>query len=228
MYMGAMCRIKPAEVEEEEEALGVVWHYREVGDHGEAGIRQTLSKGVSPEVFDRLQVKGYLRIEAGKVGFSDEGERLARDVTRRHRLAERLLVDMLDLGADSIDENACRWEHILSPEATTAICTLLGHPRHCPHGTAIPPGECCTKWTQQAESVITSLDKLAPGSSGKVAYLALAEKSVMQKLLSLGLTPGSTVSLQQKAPSIVVQAGETVIALEAELARHISVRKNPD
>jgi Mn-dependent DtxR family transcriptional regulator len=42
-----------------------------------------------------------------------------------------------------IAEQACRFEHILSPEATDRICTFLGHPRTCPHGSLIPAGPCC-------------------------------------------------------------------------------------
>ena len=69
------------------------------------------------------------------------------------------------------------------------------------------------------------LDKLRPGEAGKIVYMAMDDKAVLQKLLSLGLTPGSLVRLRQREPSVVVQAGETVIALEAELAVHIAVKK---
>lgn len=225
MYMGSMSRLKPAALEEEEEALGVVWRHRELGRSAVDDICGVLAQGVSPGVFDRLQEKGLLSISGGSVDFTAEGRRLAEDVTRRHRLAERMLVDILDVGAENIDEDACRWEHTLSPEATRAICILLGHPRHCPHGTPIPPGDCCREIQSQAQPIIMSLDKLAPGESGKVVYLSMEDRSVMQKLLALGLTPGSTVALRQREPSVVVQVGETVIALEAELARHISVKK---
>ncbi len=225
MYFGSMSRLKPAALEEEEEALGVIWHNHELGQCHEEQIRTVLSQGISPDVFERLLSKDLARLSSGNVELSESGRTLAQDVTRRHRLAERLLVDLLDVGAGQIDEDACRWEHILSPEATRAICTLLGHPRHCPHGTPIPPGECCKQWLDQADPVITSLDKLLPGNSGKIVYLAMEDKPVIQKLLALGLTPGSLVTLKQSRPSIVVQTGETVIALEQELAQRISVKK---
>ncbi len=74
------------------------------------------------------------------------GRQRATDVIRRHRLAERLFTDSLALDSESeIEQQACKFEHILSPEATDKICTFLGHPRTCPHGALIPPGPCCDR-----------------------------------------------------------------------------------
>jgi putative ABC transport system ATP-binding protein len=78
------------------------------------------------------------------VEFTDAGRRRAADVIRRHRLAERLFTDSLAMDSETeIEQQACKFEHILSPEATDKICTFLGHPRTCPHGSPIPPGQCC-------------------------------------------------------------------------------------
>ena len=65
----------------------------------------------------------------------------SQELSRRHRLAERLFTDSLAMDSESeIEEQACKFEHILSPEATDKICAFLGHPRTCPHGAPIPPG----------------------------------------------------------------------------------------
>jgi Mn-dependent DtxR family transcriptional regulator len=78
------------------------------------------------------------------VEFTARGRRRAEDVIRRHRLAERLFTDSLAMDNEAeIEQQACRFEHILSPEATDKICSFLGHPRTCPHGAPIPPGPCC-------------------------------------------------------------------------------------
>jgi putative ABC transport system ATP-binding protein len=78
------------------------------------------------------------------VDFTERGRRRAEDVIRRHRLAERLFTDSLAMeNEQEIEEQACRFEHILSPEATDKICSFLGHPRTCPHGAPIPLGPCC-------------------------------------------------------------------------------------
>jgi putative ABC transport system ATP-binding protein len=80
------------------------------------------------------------------VELTARGRRRAADIIRRHRLAERLFTDSLALDSESeIEQQACKFEHILSPEATDKICIFLGHPRTCPHGSPIPPGQCCGK-----------------------------------------------------------------------------------
>ena len=76
--------------------------------------------------------------------FTEKGRRRAEDIIRRHRLAERLFTQTFQVEDEKeIAEQACRFEHILSPEATDRICTFLGHPRTCPHGSPIPAGPCC-------------------------------------------------------------------------------------
>jgi putative ABC transport system ATP-binding protein len=78
------------------------------------------------------------------VDFTDRGHRKAEDIIRRHRLAERLFTEALNMQNETeIEQQACRFEHILSPEATERICSFLGHPRTCPHGAPIPAGSCC-------------------------------------------------------------------------------------
>ena len=79
------------------------------------------------------------------------GRQRAADIIRRHRLAERLFTDSLSLDSESeIEQQACKFEHILSQEATAKICAFLGHPRTCPHGAPIPPGPCCVRQTDHA------------------------------------------------------------------------------
>ncbi len=78
------------------------------------------------------------------VELTSRGRQRAADIIRRHRLAERLFTDSLALDSETeIEQQACKFEHILSPEATDKICASLGHPRTCPHGAPIPPGPCC-------------------------------------------------------------------------------------
>jgi putative ABC transport system ATP-binding protein len=82
------------------------------------------------------------------VELTERGRQRAADIIRRHRLAERLFTDSLALESESeIEQQACKFEHILSPEATDKICTFLGHPKTCPHGAPIPRGNCCEAQT---------------------------------------------------------------------------------
>lgn len=78
------------------------------------------------------------------VEMTPRGRQRAADIIRRHRLAERLFTDSLALDSETeIEQQACKFEHILSPEATDKICAFLGHPKTCPHGAPIPAGRCC-------------------------------------------------------------------------------------
>ena len=87
---------------------------------------------------------GLVAVENGDAVFTPKGEARARDVIRRHRLAERLFVDVLSIqDEEEVESSACKFEHILSPEVTDRMCALLGHPAACPHGSPIPKGPCC-------------------------------------------------------------------------------------
>jgi len=89
------------------------------------------------------------------VDFTPAGEQRAADVIRRHRLAERLFTQTLKVqNEDEIEQQACKFEHILSPEVTEKICSFLGHPTTCPHGSPIPAGECCEKGGRVPDSVV--------------------------------------------------------------------------
>ncbi len=77
------------------------------------------------------------------VYLTETGSRRARDVVRRHRLAERLFKDTFAIDDSEAHTQACKFEHIISPELDQRICTFLGHPKTCPHGNPIPPGDCC-------------------------------------------------------------------------------------
>ena len=78
-----------------------------------------------------------------EVHLTEAGSLRARDVVRRHRLAERLFTDTFAIEDAEAQAQACRFEHIITPELDQRICSFLGHPKTCPHGNPIPPGACC-------------------------------------------------------------------------------------
>src|SRR6201993_252579 len=97
------------------------------------------------------------------VELTPRGRERAGSIIRRHRLAERLFTDSLAMDSESeIEEQACKFEHILSPEATDKICTFLGHPRTCPHGALIPPGPCCGRGEPYSKHT-NDLEQVEPG-----------------------------------------------------------------
>ncbi len=226
-FDAAMVPLKPREEEAREQALGLLWELRERGTADESSARREVSARVGAGVFEALREKGLVAVKDGRVGFLPAGEALARELTRRHRLAERLLADVLDIRGSALESNACQWEHILSPEVALSICALLGHPRQCPHGQTIPSGPCCAGGETGLAPLLCRLPRLAPGQTARVAYLALPEPGLLHRLLALGLAPGAKVKLSQASPACVVQVGEAVLALEPELAEAIVVRRTP-
>ena len=94
---------------------------------------------------DAMRPEGFfVRDGSAVVALTLRGRNKAGSVIRRHRLAERLFTDSLAMDSETeIEQQACKFEHILSPGATDKICAFLGHPRTCPHGAPIPPGPCC-------------------------------------------------------------------------------------
>jgi ABC-type glutathione transport system ATPase component len=124
-----------------DEVLEQLWATREDDFHEEP---EHFTPTQHRKVCARMARIGLVVVQGGAVAFTPRGEERARSVIRRHRLAERLFMDVLALRDESsIEKNACTFEHILSPEVTDRICTFLGHPRTCPHGSPIPEGECC-------------------------------------------------------------------------------------
>jgi Mn-dependent DtxR family transcriptional regulator len=94
---------------------------------------------------DAMRPEGFfVRDGSALVTLTPRGRNKAGSIIRRHRLAERLFTDSLAMDSETeIEQQACKFEHILSPGATDKICAFLGHPRTCPHGAPIPPGPCC-------------------------------------------------------------------------------------
>lgn len=218
--------IPSREEEELEQTLGALFQEEEshkdpLGAPGHDGGGAITNP---PEVEARLIAKGLVTQSGSQLVFTEAGRRVGRDVTRRHRLAERLLTDVLAISDSAINPNACKLEHILSPEVTESICTLLGHPRQCPHGLHIPEGACCKNQGTQVQPIIASLDTIPVGSDVKVAYVAMLNHPDIHRLLALGLVPGCSLRLHQSFPSFVIELGETTLAIENEIAARIFVR----
>ena len=86
---------------------------------------------------------------------SPEGEKRARGIVRRHRLAEILFAQVLEVEAQEAERSACELEHTLSESVVDRVCTFLGHPPACPHSKPIPQGECCRVFTRKVEPLGT-------------------------------------------------------------------------
>lgn len=152
------------------------------------------------------------------------GEERARAIIRRHRLAEILFSEVLEVEMNDAEESACEFEHMLTERVVDRVCTFLGHPPKCPHGKPIPRGSCCSKFERKVDPLISRLVDLPLGGRGTIVFIAPKSLSRLNRLAVLGVTPGSRARLLQRHPSVVISCGETSIAIEAEMAGEIYVR----
>ncbi len=167
---------------------------------------------------------GYISVSDNQVVLTSKGRPEATNVVRRHRLAERLLADVLGTRDMLIHEKACKFEHLLDRGLDESICSLLGHPKVCPHGKPIPPGRCCQQKQMQAQRLVSPLSQLAQGQKGKITYIYAPESNKLQKLMAMGILPGAPISLIQSFPSYVFQVRQTQFAVDKEIADAIYVR----
>ena len=174
--------------------------------------------------FSELEAMGLARLHGDRVALTAEGEDRARAVVRRHRLAERLFRDLLDLSEAATESQACEFEHILSAEATESVCTLLGHPPTCPHGKSIPPGPCCSAAPKAVRPLVTGLPHFPVGGRGRIVFITPRYHDRMDRLAALGVVPGCEVRVHQRAPAYVLEVGETSIAIDPEIAGEIYVK----
>jgi putative ABC transport system ATP-binding protein len=125
--------------------LKAVWHAHE--DTGKSDLTTQDVPEFMPNraTFLLMAQEELIHLEDGQVTLTSHGERRAREIIRRHRLAERLFYDTFGLDQELLDDNACKIEHTLGPEVTEKLCIFLKHPQTCPHGSPIPAGICCDK-----------------------------------------------------------------------------------
>src|ERR1035438_10180495 len=162
----------------------MVWNQLEAGRSQKADLEKIVDSEIRAGMLADLYQRGFLHYHEDLVIFSAEGKRLAQSIVRRHRLAERLLQDVLTVSADQIDSNACRLEHVISAGVEEAICTLLGHPQVCPHGTVIPRGPCCERSLTEAKPIVFPLTALHNGDRGRIAYIAPGDRPELHKFIS--------------------------------------------
>jgi DtxR family Mn-dependent transcriptional regulator len=172
--------------------------------------------------FKELIDAGYISMDTDKL-LTTKGVDEGRLCVRRHRLAERLLVDVLNIKAGSVHETGCKLEHILHKGLEDNICILLGHPKTCPHGRSIPTGRCCKIRRRKYESLVLPLSELKKGQKGKIAYIHTDDKAMLRKIMAMGALPGAPITMVQRFPSYVFQIGESQFAIDKGLADQVQV-----
>ena len=133
-----------AEAEHVEMYLKAIWHLKERGEEVKISTIAKMLNVRQPSVVQmlkKLNGRGLVSYNKAGVRLADEGQKIGAVMMRNSRLLEVLMDSALKVEID--EEMVCGVEHHMKPKFTDALCTMLGHPRRCPHGHDIPEGECC-------------------------------------------------------------------------------------
>lgn len=206
-----------------DELLEMLWRLHEFGELTVSCLRRNDPDQRYEGSLREFSSNGMIRVQDDQIQFTTKGMKRAEGIVRRHRLAERLLVDVLGRTPSDTEEAACEFEHILAPELVEAICTLLGHPLTCPHGQNIPTGRCCEESRLMVPTAVVPLTQLDVGAAGRIASIQSQDQKRLARLLDLGLTPGTNLVVHQRYPALVVQVERRQIAFEESVGDDIRV-----
>lgn len=203
--------------------------YKLHNEHRHVGISQLaenlkLTPASVTEMINKLvEKKLVIKTEKKNIKLTEKGEKQAVELIRRHRLVERFFTDFLKLKWETVHEDACKFEHVLTKEIADALEQFMNHPTTCPHGHPIPDGK--GKTAKQDAKPLTSLK---PAQSGVVARIAEESREFLKYLATLGLIPQIVIKVEQIAPfngPYLVKVGNSSYALGREVASKIWVRE---
>lgn len=207
-----------------EEILESMWIAIEEEGRGYADI---VSMGVPEDdpALKELASSALIEIKGERLNFRPEGRLEGEKTIRRHRLAERLMMDVLNIRGDSAEIKACQFEHLLNEGVDAKVCTMLNHPTTCPHGKRIPPGDCCHEARSNGDLGVVPLTELKSREEGEIAYIQTDDGKKMQKLMAMGVLPGNRIILLHSFPSYIFRVGFSEFAIDSAMAREIFVRR---
>jgi len=162
------------------------------------------------EMVRRLRSEGYVALTGRQLGLTGKGRHLAESVVRKHRLAERLLTDVIGLPWEKAHVEACRWEHVISDEVEARLVEILGHPTTCPHGNPIPGTVAAPD-----ERDLVPLSEV--GLGGQVVLRRVIEQveldlAALTYLAAAHFMPGTQATVKTRAPD-----GTLTLDVEGEL-----------
>jgi DtxR family Mn-dependent transcriptional regulator len=185
----------------------------------------------------RMERDGLLTVEGDRhLQLTEEGNRLAVRVMRKHRLAERLLTDVIGLEWELVHAEACRWEHVMSETVERRLLELLDHPTQSPYGNPIPglselgePADPTEGREPPAE--VEALDVVARGGGEtRVLVRRIGEEMqknepVMSALRRVGALPDKVVTVAPTAEGVLIGSGGETAEIDVDLAAHLFVHR---
>lgn len=199
----------------------------ELGEEGMVIIQARLAERLGhsapaiSEMIRRLRSDGYVELRGRALVLTDAGRSVAESVVRKHRLAERLLTDIIGLPWEKAHVEAGRWEHVISDEVEQRIVELLGFPTTCPHGNPIP-GAGGHPAPSVALSSATQGERIR---LARVTELVELDESTLTYLSTHGFVPGTEATVASRAPdgTLTLDLGSATIALGPSLASQLFV-----
>jgi len=183
-----------------------------------------ITPGSVTNTLEVLESKGLVEREPYKgVKLTSSGRKLALQVFRRHRLAERLLTDMLHFDWTESHDEACKLEHVLSERLASSIEKSLGNPRTCPHGNPIPD-ESGTIQPNKGQQ----LSELNAGEAAVLTNISDENTELLRYLARLGMYPGTKIEIEEKAPfsgPMMVKVSSNSYPLSLDVASGIYVQR---
>jgi DtxR family transcriptional regulator, Mn-dependent transcriptional regulator len=192
----------------------------------QARIAQRLQRSAPSvsEMLDRLTADGYVERAGRSITLTDQGRTLADSVIRKHRLAERLLVDVIGLPWHKAHLEAGRWEHVISDEVEQRLVDLLGNPTTCPHGNPIP-GATGARSHDEAQ---VSLAEVEPGDTVRLERITEEVELNMASLVLLdehGFVPGRSALVRTRSDdgTLVLEVEGAPLSIEPTLSHQLFV-----
>jgi DtxR family Mn-dependent transcriptional regulator len=182
----------------------------------------------------RMERDGLLTVEGDRhLQLTDDGTRLATRVMRKHRLAERLLTDVIGLDWELVHAEACRWEHVMSETVERRLVELLGHPTESPYGNPIPglhelgemaDGEEFMQNVEPLDQVVTSSEQVRV-LVRRISEPIQTDESLMSALRRVGAVPDKVVTAAASAEGVLLGSGGETAEIDLEAASHVFVRR---
>lgn len=192
------------------------------------------------QMIKKLEKDGYVDYSPYKgVNLTEEGYAIASKITRKHRLLERFLHDMLHIKKDRVHDQACEMEHSLSDDAERALCQLLEQPDECPDDEELIPVcdfkfETCEECRKRQEEVnqvgkrdknLVSITNMKRNEKGKVSFIR-GDYKVIRRLMDMGITIGAEICVLEVAPfkgPVEIFVRGSNLALGRDIAKNVFV-----
>jgi DtxR family Mn-dependent transcriptional regulator len=181
----------------------------------------------------RMERDGLLRVAGDRhLQLTEKGRDLAVSVMRKHRLAERLLVDVIGLDWENVHAEACRWEHVMSEEVERRLVEVLNNPTTSPYGNPIPGlAELGLDKATVSDEKLIRLTEIPSGQPTAVVVRRLAEyvqsdPDVIARLREAGVVPDARVTVETRPGSVMITVtGHSTFELSDEMAHAVQVKQ---